>query len=128
MEKIIFAVHSVVDVITNSSTEIFIIDAEQEVAIVEAIIKEKEKEFPTEYNYRVSVSQTDEWEIKDMFGYIDEDEAVKYLKAIGYKVEKSENPQPIRYITISCERGCMNSGLKSFIRNTFAIIQEDTNG
>jgi hypothetical protein len=126
MEKFIFAIHSMVDVITNSSTELFIIDSEQELALIEAIIREKEKEFPTEYGNRVYVSKTDEWEIKDMFNYPDEDEAVKYLKALGYTIEKPAEPKlAMRYISISCEQGCMHPGLKKFIRETFNVVDED---
>jgi len=127
MEKIIFAVHSMVDVITNSSTELFIIDAHQELDLVKSIIKEKEKEFPTEYNYNVSISIAEEWDIKDMFGYIDEDQAIKYLKAIGYKIEppKQDEVSQIRYIKISCESGCMNPSLRRFIETTFTVIEHD---
>lgn len=113
-----------VDVITNSSTELFIIDTQQELDLVKSIIQEKEKEFPSEYSYNVCVSIADEWDIKGMFGYIDEDQAIKYLKAIGYSVEppQSEKNLQVRYITISCERGCMNPGLRSFIETTFSVI------
>lgn len=127
MEKMIFAVHSMVDVITNSSTELFIVDADQETSAVALIIEEMEKQFPTDYHAKVFVRQTEEYELNDMFGYIDEDEAVKYLKALGYKVEKPDDNFKLRFITISCERGCMHPDLRKFIETTFNVLSHDTN-
>ena len=128
-ENIIIAVHSVVDSITNSSTEFFVVDTNLEVSVVESMVKEKEKEFPSEYGYHVYVNKMEEYQLKDMFGYPDEEECVQYLVALGYKVEKPESSTPnIRYIQISCERGCINPSLKNFIMSTFTVIKNDTNG
>jgi hypothetical protein len=126
MKKIIFSIHSVVDLITNSSTEIYVIDTEQELEMIRAIIKELEEKFPTEYGYHVYADYMEEWELKEMFDYIDEEKAVEYLTALGYKVEKpTDDSKKAKYISISCERGCMHPELQKFIESTFKVIDHD---
>ena len=125
-EKIYIPIHSFVDVITNSSTEIFMLDTEKSIAVVEEMIKEVEKEYPPEYNNcgystgRASVEEAEVWDIKEAFGYYDEEEVVKFLRAMGYTVEKTGERQ--RFICIKAERGYMNEGLKEFINNTFNVV------
>ena len=125
-ETFILTIHSFVDVITNSSTELFMLDTEKSVDVVRDIVKEMEKQYPPEYNGYCFVNIVDEWEIKEAFGYIDEDEAIEYLRAMGYTVIKPETkPQP-KYIKISCERGCMDDDLRDFINNTFTVVYHTT--
>lgn len=134
MEKIIIPIHSFVDVITNSSTEIFMLDTEKSITTIEEMIKEVEKEYPPEYDFSgcghssgyASVEEAEEWDIKEAYGYYDEEEVVKFLKAMGYTVEKNQDRQ--RFICIKAERGYMNEGLKEFINNTFEVVYHTTDG
>lgn len=133
MEKFIIPIHSFIDVITNSSTEIFMLDSQELLTTVEKIVKDKEKEFPPDsdlcggcYNRHVSVEEAQRWDIDAAFGNYDEEDVVKYLRALGYTVEKNENPQ--KYIMISCERGYMNQGLRNFINQTFNVVYHTTDG
>lgn len=133
MEKIYINIHSFIDVITNSSTEIFMLDSKKAADVIREIIKEKEIEFPPESygscgssNGHAYVETAEDWEISDMFGYIDEEEAVKFLKAKGYKVTKTK--KATNYICIKAERGYMNPGLKEFINETFNVVSHNTDG
>ena len=128
MEKFYIKIHSFIDLITNSSTEIFMLDTQQTVEVIQQIISEKQREFPPEYEYggNAYVGVADDWEIKEAFGYIDEEEAINYLKAKGYKIEKGEDLT--NYICIKCERGYMNDRLKDFIKSTFNVVYHTTEG
>ena len=53
--KFIIPIHSFVDVITNSSTELFIIDKEKGLEMVKEIVEEGLKKYPSEYNKVPSV-------------------------------------------------------------------------
>ncbi len=59
-KKIIVKIHSFIDVITNSSTEIFVTETDKEVKEVEAILKEKwelfKKLYPDCYNSSLPLS------------------------------------------------------------------------
>lgn len=104
------------------------IDDQQVIEVIEQIISEKEKEFPPEYEYggKSYVCKADDWEIQEAFGYIDEEDAVKYLKAKGYKIEKGEDNS--NYICIKCERGYMNDKLRDFIECTFNVVYHTIEG
>ena len=127
-KKIIFVIHphSIVDVITNSSTELFVIDEDKTVEVVREIIKEKEKEFLPEYGCYTSINLLDDWRIPEVFGYVDEEEAVNFLRAKGYKVEKEITLSPKKYIEITAERGGIHPKLVDFINKTFTVIFHDT--
>ena len=133
MEKFYLKVHSVIDVITNSSTEIFMLETKKTIDIIQEIITEVEREYPPE-TYGVcngsaghaTVEITEDWEISEAFGYINEDEAIKYLKAKGYEFKKIENKN--NYLCIKAERGYMNSGLRDFINKTFNVVYTTTDG
>lgn len=126
--------HSFIDVITNSSTEIFMLDTKKTVSAIEEIIKEIEREYPPEYDFcgcghsngYATVEEAHEWEIKKSFGYFDEDKAVNFLKALGYTVDKKEDAH--QFICIKAERGYMNEGLKDFINKTFKVFYHTIDG
>jgi len=130
MERIIINIHSFVDVITNSSTELFVCDTDKSVEVVTALVKEMEDKYPNEYGHTLSVCAMDgdSWRIPEMFNfYGEEEDAVKYLQAKGYKVEKPKEEVPKSlYIEISAERGGMDNRVKEFIQDTFNVIHYDT--
>lgn len=121
METIILKIHSTVDLITNSSTEMYTLDEQRDLAIVEEIIREKEREYPSDYGRRVHIAYAETHDINRIFEYqYNEEEVSKYLRMLGYTVEKKENPQ--RFIIISCERGYIDYRLQQFIETTFKVI------
>ena len=126
MEKIIFKIHSFIDVITNSSTELFMLDTDKSIDTVREIIKEMESKYPPEYGCYVGVDWADEWRIKEAFGYVNEEEAINYLKAKGYKIEVPKETNNEIYICISAERGGMHPLLHNFIFETFNVVYHTT--
>ena len=129
MEKIVIDIHSMVDTITNSSTEIFAIDTDQQLSVVDGIIREKEREYPNEYGYGMSIEFATEWELQEIYGYYNDEDVVSYLKAKGYTIlPPNENVKTNKLITISVERGTIDSRLKNFILENFNVIYNDTDG
>ncbi len=122
MEKFIIEIHSFVDVITNSSTELFICDTDRAVAEVAALVAEIEKRYPNEYGHGLSVDHANDYELQDVFGYMEEEDAVKFLKAKGYTVEKPKEDSTPKYISISAERGGLDTRVKDFIEEAFNVI------
>jgi hypothetical protein len=111
-------IHSFIDVITNSSTELFVCDTDKTLSEVTALVKEKEEDWPSPYGYNVHVD-TDKAEEYNDFGYDSYDipQMIEYLESCGYKVEEPVVPKKV--ITISCERGTMNDLLREWILETF---------
>jgi hypothetical protein len=124
MKKFIISIHSFVDIITNSSTELFVLDTSNSVEFIEKLLKEKEKEFPPEYGHYISVDALEDWRIGEMFGYIDEENAINILRIKGYEIKKTNIKST--YIQICSERGGMHPKLKQFIENTFNVIYYTT--
>ena len=112
-EKIIIRIHSAIDLITNSSTEIFIIDKSNNVTvdIINAAIKEK---FP-DCDFKAYVTSP-EWFYEYDYNI---DEYIRKLRLLGYKIEAPKNIVEPEEIHISCERGEMSSEFIKFIRETF---------
>ncbi len=133
MVKFIINVHSMVDVITNSSTEIFVLDSEKGLQMVRDMILEMEKKYPNEYGHRISVDLADDWELKDVFGchWDDEDQenVIKLLESKGYTITPPETEvEQNRFISVSFERGGMHPKLDKFIRETFNVISYTSEG
>jgi len=127
MQKYIINIHSVVDVITNSSTELFLLESDKAVEVIREMVEEKEKEFPPEYGHYVHVSKADDYEIESAFGYHDDDEIITYLKAKGYTVIPPKEDKSFNgFISISSERGGMDSSLHNFIIETFNVVHHTT--
>ena len=111
-------IHSIVDVITNSSTELFIIDKEKGVEMVQSVIDEAIKKFPAEYgNYTPTASLEHADHYQD--NWFNEEEVITFLKRKGYKVEAPENPQEPQVIVISWKRGDMSHDFIKFIEEAF---------
>lgn len=112
-------IHSLMDIITNSSTEFFIINKDFGLEYVSRLVKEKEKEFPCHYDESVSVHlDNPEYYEGTIYG-CDTEQAVKYLKSRGYTVIPPEIEIEPEEIIVSCESGCMSEELKQFITETF---------
>jgi hypothetical protein len=130
METFIINIHSFVDVITNSSTELFVCDTDKALETVKSMVSEMESKYPSEYGHSVHVDSmsTEDWRLQEIFDCYGSDEAnmVKYLEAKGYNISKPEGEPTSKYIEISIERGCINDGLKDFIQSTFNVIYYDT--
>lgn len=125
----IISVHSFVDVITNSSTELFVCDTEKSVEMVRQMVDEIQDKYPNEYGHRLytDVISNDDYRLRDIFNcYEDEENCAKYLKAKGYKVEKpSQEEIKHSYISISAERGGLHPEVKYFIESNFNVIYYD---
>ena len=109
--------HSVIDVITNSSTELFIVDKSYGLEFVTKLVKEKEAEFPAKYDYyNVDIYlDNPEWG----WNYFDTEEAIKILEAKGYKIVAPDVEVVPQSIIISCEQGYISEELKQYIIETF---------
>jgi len=113
-EQITIRTHSAIDLITNSSTEMFIIDKSNNITvdIINAAIKEK---FP-DCELR-AYAGTPDW-----FYYESDEEVeehVRRLRARGYVVAAPLEVTEPEEIQISCERGGMSTEFKKFIIETF---------
>ncbi len=133
MVKYIINVHSMVDIITNSSTEIFVLDTEKGLQMVKDMVMEMERKYPNEYGHRINVDLADDWELRDIFGYHwDKDEQenmIKFLISKGYTITPPENEiEQSRYISISFERGGLHPKLDEFIRETFNVVSHNSDG
>jgi GH35 family endo-1,4-beta-xylanase len=105
--------HSVIDVITNSSTELFIVDKKYGLEFVTNIIKEKFSDFQ-EYGIAIYLDNpTWGWE------FFETEEVIKQLEARGYKIITPEVEMKPQAIMISAEQGCMSKEFKDFIKETF---------
>jgi hypothetical protein len=129
-DTIIISVHSFIDVITNSSTELFVCDTDKSVEVVKSMVDEMQERYPNEYGHRLSTCAMDpnDWRIGDLCNfYGEESEAVKYLEMKGYKVTKPIEGEVVKpkYIEISAERGGLDPRVKSFIESTFNVIHYD---
>jgi len=128
-DTIIISVHSFVDVITNSSTELFVCDTDKSVETVRAMVDEMQNRYPNEYGHRLHTDSmsTDDWRIQELTNvYAEEEDIVKYLEMKGYKVTKPSETPVSKYISISAERGGLDPRVKEFIESTFNVIHYDT--
>ncbi|HKZ43146.1 MAG TPA: hypothetical protein VJ044_19465 [Candidatus Hodarchaeales archaeon] len=119
MEKAFINIHSFVDIITNSSTELFVCDTDKSVEVVEDLINEIQDKYPNEYGHRLSVKLADEYEL----GYyldINDEEAIERLRRREYKIEEPERKST--YISISAERGGLDPRVMDFINTTFNVV------
>lgn len=131
-EIMIISIHSFVDVITNSSTELFVCDTDKTVEMVRVMVDGIQTRYPNEYGHWLSVTEMDPddymiSEIFDVYGNNDED-MVKYLRAKGYKIEEPDKDhKPVsKYIQIAAERGGMDPRVKKFIEENFNVIHYTT--
>jgi len=125
MKKDIFIIdiHSFIDVITNSSTELFVCNSDKTVGEIEQLIREKEAIWPTQYGEYVHVDNEDIIHLMNnkfnvnWYNDADVEETIGALEFLGYEVSKPAiKPNAI---TISCERGCMDRRLVEWLEKTF---------
>ena len=111
------SLHSAIDVITNSSTELFIVDKKFGLDFVTKLVKEKEAEFPAVHDhYKVSIFlDNPEWG----WNFFDVEEAIKILEAKGYKIVAPDVEVVPQAIMISCEQGYISDKLRQYIIETF---------
>lgn len=128
--KFIIPIHSFVDVITNSSTELFIIEKEKGLEMVKEIVEIGLKKFPPENlrNSDLSVIIDNPDHYNEGFSYsfdgadIDDIEGIIIsLKRRGYKIEAPKKYQEPEVIIISWERGDMKNGFIEFIKQSFGV-------
>ena len=119
--------HSIVDVITNSSTEIYTINQAEEVEVIDKMIREFESTLNMSGYQRVSVYRAEGYDLSEIFDvYTDDETLIKYLKAKGYEVTGDpSNPPRSPFIRISCERGYMHPEMKAFIEKMFNVEDYD---
>ena len=115
-EQITIRIHSFIDLITNSSTEMFVIDNSYGIEFVRDAIRAKFPKLIDELDIHVCEDEFI-WE----FNQYDKERAIKYLKKMGYTIiEPAMNYIPMS-IQIYSERGVMS---KEFIK----YIEEKFNG
>lgn len=120
--RFILRLHSVIDVITNSSTELFIIDKEKGLQYVQEIVNEALKKFPPKYGEHIPYVSIENPEYYDgNCGIFDTQEAIKHLESRGYKVTPPDVPQEPEAIIISWERGYMSDGFMKYISEVFDV-------
>lgn len=119
--EFVISIHSFIDVITNSSSEIFVCDTDKILEDVTALVKAKEKEWPSEYGYHVSISLEQASNYLDNYYYEYQiPEMVKFLKSYGFEItEPKEEIKEKQVIVVSCERGVINPLLRDWIIKTF---------
>jgi hypothetical protein len=126
--KIVFVIqpHSIVDLITNSSTEIFTIQTNKTVEVVKELIDELQNKYPNEYGHYLSTDIASEEDIKAIYGYqyMDIEPFIKMMEDLGYVIAR--NPNPPVFITLSAERGGIDSHVRQFINENFNVIDYDT--
>jgi len=117
--KFIISIHSFIDIITNSSTELFVVDEEKTLELVRNVVNQALIDFPSSYGIDCcSVN------LEDATYYLDyvidnSEDAITYLKDRGYKIEAPEKEKEPQSIVISWERGTMSNEFITFIGDTF---------
>jgi hypothetical protein len=122
MEKEIFKIniHSFVDVITNSSTELFVANTEKSLEQVREIVYEMEKKWPDDHGHRFNVAmENPDYHYFDESAYVDTADAITHLTNRGYKVIKPKVEKEPEALIISIERGGIHPEMKKFIIETF---------
>lgn len=120
--QIRIAVHSVIDVITNSSTELFIIDKEKghNLEYVQEIVNDTLKKFPPLYEGCLPYVTLENPEYYDgNCVMMNTEDAIKHLESRGYKIEPPEVVHEPEAITISWERGYMRKEFIDYISKLF---------
>lgn len=120
-EKFKIQLHSIVDVITNSSTEIFVVHKSYGLEFVTQLVKEAEEKYPPKYpHYKVNIYLDNPEYCDKSGGYdFDKEEAIKRLISRGYTVIAPEVEIEPQAIIIECEQGYISKELKKFIIDTF---------
>lgn len=113
-EQITIKIHSFIDLITNSSTEMFVIDNSYGIEFVRDAIRAKFPELIDEFQICLDTDQF-LWE----FNEYDKKRAIKYLKKLGYTlIEPAIDYIPMS-IQIYSERGTMSDEFIKYIEEKF---------
>ena len=106
--KIIIPIHSILDVITNSSSELFIIDENKGIETVQVAVDELIDKYGMQYEdygrpsvYECNPSYYDDYN----FSHFDDSEIITHLERKGYKVERPEQVKEPNAIIVEWERG-----------------------
>lgn len=123
-DKVVIQIHSMLDVITNSSSELFIVESEKGLEEVQKIVEHALIDFPADYTWAVghkpSVYLGDpSWYMDTNFNLYDDGELVKWLEMKGYKVEAPEKVKQPEAIIIEWERGFVSQGFIDYIAELF---------
>ena len=117
--------HSIIDLITNSSTEIFVIDTDKTLLAVQEIIKDLENQYPNEYGHGLYVDYVDEYDYQEMYDYIDKNQAIEYLTALGYTITPPLEENQKKLIKILGERGG-HDRISQKIYEIFNVVSHDS--
>lgn len=111
--------HSSIDVITNSSSELFIIDIEKGLDTVKKIVKEAFEKFGG-YGYMPDVHIENPDYYGDYTYQPDQiEEMIKWLTQRGYKITPPEKEVEPQAIVVSWDMGAMKQDFIKFIEETF---------
>ena len=124
--KIIIPIHSILDVITNSSSELFVIDTTQSAEAIQNIVDVALIDFPAEsewaFGHKPNVYEGDpSYYENHNFNSYDDDELIDHLQRKGYKIEKPEVVTEPRAIIIEWERGYVSREFIKFIEEMFNV-------
>lgn len=117
--------HSLVDLITNSSTEIFVIQTDKSVEVVREIIDDLQLKYPNEYGHHLTTDIASEEDIKSIYGYeyANIETLTSMMQDLGYTVTK--NPDSPIFLRLSAERGGLDFHVKQFIEKNFNVVDYD---
>jgi hypothetical protein len=122
--KFVIPIHSIVDVITNSSTELFIIDKEKGVDFVQEIVNQAYAKYPSKYDSCPQARLENPEYYDGSYGCFSIEDAVQKLEQRGYKVIAPEVVQEPEAIVISWEMGYMQKEFIDIISKTFNVELE----
>jgi len=122
--KVIIPIHSFIDVITNSSSELFVIGAEKGLEEVQKIVEHALIDFPAEeywaQGHKPSVYLGDpSWYMDINFNLYEDAAIIKWLEMKGYKVEAPEKIKEPEAIIIEWERGYVSNDFIKYISELF---------
>ena len=123
-QKIKIPIHSFIDVITNSSSELFVIEAEKGLEAVQKIVEHALIDYPADNTWSLGHKPSvylgnPTWYMDFNFNLHDDEELIKWLEMKGYKVEAPEKVQEPEAIIIEWERGYVSQGFINYISETF---------
>lgn len=120
-------VHSVVDSITNSSTEMFTVQDDRDVELIKGILMEAVKKFqPTDVVVPYVTTDISDYEARDAFDLSGTTESmISYLRYLGYTVDGPGPNHQFKLVSISWERGALCDDFIDYIKQNFNVISEN---
>jgi len=123
--RIVIPIHSILDVITNSSTELFIIDGAKGVETVKEAVLVALIKHPAVYDGyggpNVYVGDPTYYDYGGFYSLkqFGDDDIIKYMEMRGYKITKPEEVTEPEAIIVEWERGTMSQGFIDEISTLF---------